>query len=129
MKHSLGTVCLQHRVLIPQDGMQSPVYFFFFFKKINLSLALLGDRGCVRAFSSCREWGLLFTVVAGFSPRWVLWLQSTGSRLMGFNSCNLWAQQLWRMGLVALWDVECSQARHRTYVPCTGRQRNPLVFN
>ena len=31
-----------------------------------LFLAALGLRCCLRAFSSCREWGLLFVVVCGF---------------------------------------------------------------
>ena len=36
---------------------------FFFF---NLFLAALGLRCCARAFSSCRERGLLFLAVRGF---------------------------------------------------------------
>ena len=39
--------------------------FFGFFKLIYLFLAVLGLRCCVRAFSSCGEWGLLFIVVGG----------------------------------------------------------------
>ena len=38
------------------------VGIFFFF---NLFLAVLGLRCCVRAFSSCGKWGLLFVVVHG----------------------------------------------------------------
>ena len=29
---------------------------------------------------------------AGFSLRWLLLLQSTGSRRVGFSSCGMWAQ-------------------------------------
>ena len=86
-----------------------------------LFLAALRLHCCVRAFSNCIEWGLL-----------LLW--STGSRLMGFSSCGmqaqqLWltgsraqAQQLWHMGLVALWHVGSSWTRVGTCVPCIGRQ-------
>ena len=44
-------------------------FFFFFFLIylfIYLFLAVLGLRCCMRAFSSCGEWGLLFVVVRGF---------------------------------------------------------------
>ena len=40
-------------------GPGNPIFFFF----INLFLAVLGLRCCVRAFSSCREQGLLFIAV------------------------------------------------------------------
>ena len=63
--------------------------FNSFFKKfIYLFLAALGLRCCARAFSSCGKQGLLFLQCVGFSLRWLLLLQSTGSRLMGFNSCG-----------------------------------------
>ena len=41
--------------------------FFFFLINlfIYLFLAALGLHCCVRAFSSCGEWGLLFVVVRG----------------------------------------------------------------
>ena len=35
---------------------------------------------------------------AGFSLQWLLLLQSTGSRRMGFSSCGMQAQQLWLAG-------------------------------
>ena len=42
-------------------------FFFNILKKffLNLFLALLGLRCCMRAFSSCGEWGLLFVAVRG----------------------------------------------------------------
>ena len=70
---------------------------------------------------------------AGFSLSWLLLLQSTGSRHVGFSSCGMWAQQLWlagsraqaqqlwRMGLVALRHVGSSLTRDRNRVPCIGR--------
>ena len=45
------------------------VFLFLFFLNylfIYLFLAVLGLRFCARAFSSCSEWGLLFTAVHGF---------------------------------------------------------------
>ena len=65
----------------------------------------------------------------GFSLRWLLSLQSTGSRHVGFSSCGtqaqqLWlvgskaqAQQLWLTGLVAPRQVGSSQTRAQTRVP------------
>ena len=39
------------------------LFFFFYINLFSLFLAALGLRCCVRAFSSCSEWGLLFVVV------------------------------------------------------------------
>ena len=39
--------------------------FLKFIYFIYLFLAVLGLRCCVRAFSSCSEWGLLFVAVRG----------------------------------------------------------------
>ena len=58
----------------------------------------------------------------GFSLWWFLLLRSTGSRLVGFSSCSVWAQQLWHTGLVAPQRVRSSQTRARTRVPCIGRR-------
>ena len=52
---------------------------------------------------------------AGFSLEWLLFSQILGSR-----ACRL--QQLWCMGLVALWHVGSSWTRDRTHVPCIGGQ-------
>ena len=52
----------------------------------------------------------------GFSLRWLLWLQSTGSRRVGFSSCSAWAQYLWHTGLVAPRHVGSSQTRAQN--PC-----------
>ena len=56
--------------------------------------------------SSLGPSGFLQLQCAGFLTPRLLLLQSTGSRPVGFGSCSMWAQQLWCMGLVALWDVE-----------------------
>ena len=70
----------------------------------------------------------------GFSLQWLLLLRSTGSRLAGFSSCGMRAQQLWLagpraqtqqlwcMGLVASRHVGSSWTRARTCVPCIDRQ-------
>ena len=66
--------------------------FFFFNYSVYLFLAALGLRCCARAFSSFGKQGLQFVVVpAGFSLRWLLLLQSTGSRRVGLSSCGTWA--------------------------------------
>ena len=69
-----------------------------------------------------------------FSLRWLLLLQSTGSRCTGFSSCGMRAQQLWHAGsraqaqwlwhmsLVAPWHVGSSRTRARTRVLCIGGQ-------
>ena len=53
---------------------------------VCLFMAALGLCCCVWAFSSCGEQGLL----AGFSLRWLLLLQSTGSRHLGFSNYGMW---------------------------------------
>ena len=65
--------------------------FFLFFNYLFLFLAVLGLRCCARAFSNCGEQGLLFVAVRGLLS-WLLLLQSTGSRHVGFSSCSTQAQ-------------------------------------
>ena len=83
------------------------------FLKFLLFLAVLGLHGCVQAFSSCGEGGLLFVAVhglligGGFSccGAWALGarasivaacgLNSCGTQALehaGFSSCDAWAQ-------------------------------------
>ena len=76
---------------------------FFKFLFMYLFLVVLGLHCCVRAFSSCGERGLLFTVMDGL--------------LIAVASLHMW-----HMGLVAPWHVDSSQTRNQTYVPCIGRQ-------
>ena len=45
--------------------VNSAYFILFYFKFIYLFSAVLGLRCCMRAFSSCGEWGLLFFVVRG----------------------------------------------------------------
>ena len=64
---------------------------------------------CCFVRTSCSRWGLL-TV-------WLLLLWSTGSRLVGFNSCSTWASLAVSLGLqspgsvVAMHRLSCSMAR------------------
>ena len=50
-------------------------------------LIVLGICCCVWAFSSCSERRLL---CKGLSLRWLLLLQSAGSRCTGLRSCKMW---------------------------------------
>ena len=102
-----------------------------------------------RVFSSCGEWSYSSLRCADFS--WLLLLQSIGSRHSSFNSCSiqylvlsLRSCSVWLQGagpsvavapglqstslaavvhgLSCSQDVESSQTRDRTHVPCIGRQ-------
>ena len=109
--------------------------FFFFFLSFFIWLGWV--------FVAAR--GLSLVAVSGatlrcgvrtchFSLRWLLLLQSTGSRHMGFSTCGtqaqlLWlvgsraqVQQSWRTGFVAPQHVGSSQTRAQTCVPCIGRR-------
>ena len=76
---------------------------------INLFLAVLGLRFCVRAFSSCGERGPLIIAVRG--PLTV------AASLRGAQAPDAQAQQLWRTGLAAPWHVGSFWTRARTRVP------------
>ena len=70
---------------------------------------------------------------AGFSLRRLPWLRSTGSGLRstgsgrtGFSTCSTWAQESHSIVVVHRLcysqNVESSQTRDWTHVPCTGRR-------
>ena len=84
-----------------------------------LCLVALSRCRCVQASSG---WGERRPLSTSFSLRWLLLLQSTGSKGVGFSSCSTWAQKLWCMGLVALSHVGSSRTREQTCVPCIGRR-------
>ena len=87
----------------------------YFYLYIYLFLAALGHHCCEWTFSSCSEWSLLFIWCAlGSCLWWLLLLQSTSSRLVGFSTC-CWAQLPWGMWNLSSWS------RDRTHVPCIGR--------
>ena len=60
--------------------------FFFFFFSV---LAVLGLHCCLGFFSSCSKRGLHSSFSEGFLLRWLLLLQSMGSRCEGFSRCSL----------------------------------------
>ena len=64
-------------------GIYSLFFFFKFNYLINLFMAVLGLRFCVRAFSSCGKGGHSSSRCAGLSLSWPLLLRSTGSRRAG----------------------------------------------
>ena len=90
------------------------VYLLFVFGSTGSSLLHRGLSSVVaRLLSSCGAW---VSHCSGLS----CCAQARGHR--GFSSCSTWAQQLWRMGLVALQYVEFSWTRDLTHVPCISRQ-------
>ena len=115
------------------------LFLFYFLKLINLFLAAQGLRCCAWAFSSCIKRGLLFVAVRGLliavaslvAVRGLLiavasivaehGLQVRGLQQLWLAGSRVQAQQLWRMGLVALRHVGSSWTRARTHVPYIGR--------
>ena len=105
------------------------IYFIFIY--FWLCWAFVAARGLSPVAESGGHSSLQCT---GFSLRWLLLLQSMGSRCTGFSSRGvqaqqLWlagsraqARQLWPMGPVALRHMGSSWTRARTHVPCVGRQ-------
>ena len=93
-------------------GFSSSLFLIFF--NINLFiylfLAALGLHCCARAFSSCGEWGLLFSCGARALGAWASVVVARG-----LSSCGA-------LGLVALRHVGSPRTRARTRVPCIGRR-------
>ena len=95
---------------------------FFFFNYLTYSffmLVVLGLYRCMRAFSSCREQGLLLVTLCRLLIAWLLLLQSTGYRCTGFSTCRLpvLAQQTRHTGLAAPQYAEYFQTRYSTHIP------------
>ena len=84
--------------------MYTLLYFFLFSFGCSGSLLLY-----VGFFQLQRAGGCSSCVGTGFSL-WLLLLQSTGSRCMGFSSCSMQAQQL---RLAGSWAPELPQLWHR----------------
>ena len=94
----------------------------------HLFMAMLALRCCAQAFSSCNNWGLFFNC----SVRWLLLLQSMGSKSLSFTSCGSWPSVVGAqgvsfcgMGLIALLHIESSKTRDRTHVAYIDR----LILN
>ena len=91
-------------------------FFNLFIYFIYLFLAALALPCCVHAFSSCGQQGLLFVAVHGLLIAVASLVAEHGVQARG--SPQLWlagsraqAQQLWRMGFVALRRVGTSRTR------------------
>ena len=92
------------------------IYLFIYFWLRWVFIAAHG----LSLVAASRDYSSL--LCTGFSLQWLLLLQSTGSRCMGFSGCGTRAQQLWRTGLVVPRHVGSSRTRARTHVPCIGRR-------
>ena len=92
---------------------RSSVHFFF--------LNYLFIYGCVGSSFLCE--GFLHLRQVGATLHRGAWASHYRSlSCCGAQAPDVQAQQLWLMGLVALWHVGSSQTRARTHVPCIGRQ-------
>ena len=96
--------------------MSLHVFFPFSFLKIY----------CIFHFWLCCVFvampGLSLAVVCGFSLRWLLLVQSTGSRCSGFSSCRLQSlghrlSKLWCTSLVVTQNEESSWSRDEPMSP------------
>ena len=90
------------------------LFMFFFIIYVFLNLILLIYFWLHWAFITVHRLSLVAVSrgysslqCTGFSLQWLL-LWSAGSRCPGSRSCDARAQQLWCMGLVALWHVGSS---------------------
>ena len=111
-----------------------PTVLFSFFKVISFFKKNLFIFGCTRSLLAAHRLSQLPCVgtalqlqCPGFLPQWLLLLQKMGSRVFR-------PQQLWHMGLVALWHVGSSQTSNQTVSPAlVGRfltirpLRKPLI--
>ena len=123
-------------LIIMQCPSLSLVTFFILLFKIfiYLFLSALGLHCCAWAFSSCSEGGYFSLWCTGFHcggfsccGSWALGVQASvvvacGLQQLWLTGSRVQAQQLWHLGLVALWHVGSSWTRARTHVPCTGRR-------
>ena len=126
--HSISKVCKKIIIIIFFQILF--IYFGYAGSSLLHRLSLVAGRG-----------GYSLSQCTGFSLRWLLLLQSRGSRVSGGSSCGLWAleHRLSSCGARALLPprhVKSSGTKDRTHVPCTGRrilyhwtpQRSPATF-
>ena len=110
--------CNARQILNHQTAREASKNSFFFFLRIFFSkyifiyvfLAALSLRFCSPAFSSCSEQGLLLVRCSDFSLRWLLLLQSTGSKACRLQQLQLtdWVVVVPRLSCLAacgiFWD-------------------------
>ena len=89
-----------------------PKYSLYIYIYIYI-LAVLDHHWCMRAFSSCSEWGYSLLWCVNFSLWWLLLLWSSGSQVL--------AQYLWLIRLSCLWHAGSSWTSDWTCVSCIGR--------
>ena len=81
-----------------------------------LVLAALGLHCCVQAFSSCRDWGWLSAVAAGFSLQWFSLVAEHG----------VWALGMWQSGsVVVAHGLSCPMA----YGILQDQESNPCLLH
>ena len=109
--------------LSKQAALRSEEFSFFFFGCIGSSLLHVGFLWLQRVGATLR----CSARTSHCSDFFCCGVQALGTRASvvvacGLSSCDIQAQQLWRMGLVAPRHVGSSRTRDRTRVPCIGRQ-------
>ena len=87
-------MCLYFTIFLPHS-----LFSFFWLHWVSFAARGLSLVVVSGGYSSLR--------CMGFSLQWLLLLQSTATRHVGFNSCSTRAQQLWHTGqfLCSMWDV------------------------
>ena len=109
----LGDIPLGILELLAQNQGQRPNICFQLYLLINF--ACTGSSLICVGFLQLRRAGApLWSHRAGVSSRWLLLLQSVGSRL--------WSSVVWGTGSVVPRHAESSQTKDQTYVPCFGRE-------
>ena len=109
----LSDIWRWHNAMMPDlVAVLSPPPFFLKkhpFLLFQLIFGCTGASCCVRAFSSCSKWELLFIEVRGFLIAVISLVAKHSSRCTGsaVMKCS--------------WHVESSWSRDRTYSPCVGR--------
>ena len=77
-------------VILLANGINSQTVLLNSFMKTYLFMAGLGFHFCSWASSSCCHWGVILRSGSQTS-QWLLLLQRTGARHLGFDSRGLWA--------------------------------------
>ena len=99
------------------------IYLFIYFWPRWVFAAARGLSLVAATLGATLHCGARASHCGGFSccGAWALGTRASVVVVRGFGS-GVWAQQLWRTGLVAPWHVGSSRTRARTRVPCVGRR-------
>ena len=104
--------------MYPEMGLldHMVVLYLIFFLNLFIYFYLFIVFGCIGSSLLCAAFSLVAASggysslwCAGFSLQWLLLLQSTGSRRVGFSSCGAWASVVLACGLSSCgsWALEC----------------------